>query len=422
MSVPSIHAATRHVVGTWLPGLLLLIYPALFFAIRGAGSAILMIAALMSLVVLWWRGRAGERVLDRVGLIYLIAMAAPVAVVAGSELRHGRIEVSTFDAPLRFLVAAPVFLALRGRADAMRPWLAWSYPLGACAALVLIITVPEVAGNEYWLNRIHFGNVALAVGLLSLLAIDWPRPDSKIVRSLKILGAVAGIGASLMSGTRGGWITLPVLGALFLLRWPRPSWPKKVALAGTCAVLLVLPYFVSPAVKARVDAASSDLVAFAQGDADTSLGVRIQHWRVAAYLVREDPLFGAGANGYREALPQLEQAGVISPLAAGFAELHSQPLAYAADYGLLGLAGLLLAQLAPVALVWGRTRSHEPCTHRAAWLLVTWSVSFLVFGLSQEIFSLKSTASFFACVTAVLAAVALKHPVDDTDARSGAAR
>ncbi|QJX01503.1 O-antigen ligase family protein [Alcanivorax sp. IO_7] len=107
----------------------------------------------------------------------------------------------------------------------------------------------------------------------------------------------------MFSGTRGGWVVFPLL--LAVLAWAfgeglprRRLWP----LAGVLAALLIggalLP---QTGVRDRVDEAVDNLRDYAQGDAASSLGARLDMWRAGARLFVARPWLGWGEGGWKPA-------------------------------------------------------------------------------------------------------------------------
>lgn len=128
--------------------------------------------------------------------------------------------------------------------------------LGACVVALydrLVLAQPR-AGIE--INAIPFGNLALLLGFLSLMAVLWwscrgPRGGrSRWLLSLALLGALSGFLASLLSGTRGGWVAVPCLAGLFAFSWwrmPSPGvrrlvpWKGLVTGIGLLLVVVMIP-------------------------------------------------------------------------------------------------------------------------------------------------------------------------------------
>jgi O-antigen ligase len=386
---------------------LILIGPALYFSIRGGFGVIVVLSVLVSTLLLAVAPRA-DVANRRASAWFTLAMGAPLLAVALAQAWHASFVPRDLDGPLRFLLVTPVFLALLRVRHDPRQWIGLALAMAPMVALGIILLEPSVAANTYWLNRIHFGNAALAIGFLALLSIDWNGCDRNWVRAAKLAGFAAGAATSVTSQTRGGWLALLLVLAVMILFWNRASWKRRFTLAATTASACAALFILSPTVQHRIELVSSDLAAYANGNPDTSIGVRLQHWRSAAMLIGEQPVFGAGPNGFRSALPRFAEGGLITPHAASFTELHSQPLAYAADYGLVALAALLAVHLVPILLVHRWTRAAERQRRVDAWMVIAWSLIFLGFGATQEIFSLKSTTSLFSFVIAALVSTALR--------------
>lgn len=58
--------------------------------------------------------------------------------------------------------------------------------------------------------------MALLLGFLSLFSVNWIRMDHPIVKLLKIIGLIAGLSISVLSGARGGWVAIPVFVFVFI--------------------------------------------------------------------------------------------------------------------------------------------------------------------------------------------------------------
>jgi O-antigen ligase len=214
---------------------------------------------------------------------------------------------------------------------------------------------------------------------------------------------------SIQSGERGGWIAVPPLLLLWAVSYSRERFWHKVANAAlfvSCAA--VASYFLVGLIHSRVDLILSDLNSFSQGIKDTSLGIRIQQWRVALLLFLENPVFGVGPEGFLQAMPRFTEQGLLSTEAArmGNAEIHSEIFAKGAETGMFGLLSLFFIYIVPTLIFWKAARSAESCARRACLMGICLIAAFFIFGLTVEIFNLKMTASFFGLTLAVLMAIA----------------
>ena len=209
---------------------------------------------------------------------------------------------------------------------------------------------------------IQSGDISLSLGLLSLCAMAWAYHSSKRGEALFYLAASGmGLLASLLSGTRGGWILLP----LILLAWYRLFSPWlsqriKISLLGSVIALALLCALPQLGVTQRLHEAKQDMTLYLSGgDQNTSLGFRLQFWRSAWHSFTDKPLLGWGPQGVRHSQEQQYQAGELSQAAFDFkSHAHNQYLDQMAKYGLLGLGCLLALFLVPLKLAKRLLNSH----------------------------------------------------------------
>jgi O-antigen ligase len=413
----------RTVPGDWLTALLLLAYPAFALLVHGGASAMTIGVAVLAAAVLLWRPAGapyGYARPEGLALALCIALVAPVAAVALSTLSHGHPVFRTWDSPSRFLLAIPIFLALRHAPQRVFAWADLSFTLGAFAALAIAEVMPRDWGDgrvgSEFLNPIHFGDFSLALGVLSAAALNWWRKDSVPVRVLKVAGLFAGLAASLVSGARGGWIAIPVVAVLIL--WERgrgKSMHWKVLMPVAIVALLALVYGTSGTVRERIEMVSSDLTQYTHGNRDTSVGIRLQLYDVACELIGRNPVLGLGGDGFRDEMHAMARQGALTPIAAQFGEgeTHNQLLAYLVNYGIVGGIALLAIYVVPAVFFASRLKSASATARRTALMGLSFVVMFFVFGLTVETFDLKSQVSAYATLLAMLAAM-----VDRADLQS----
>ncbi|TDQ92416.1 O-antigen ligase family protein [Paraburkholderia silvatlantica] len=412
----------------WLTAAFLLAFPSIAMLVQGASSAVSIGAGVISLAALCSRPAGapyGYAPLERRALALCIALCGPVAAVALSTLSHGHPMLRTWDSPSRFLLAIPIFLALRRAPPRIFVWADLSFTLGALSSLVLALFMPRNWGDgrigSAFLNPIHFGDLALALGILSAIALNWWRRDSVLWRALKIAGLFGGLAASLLSGARGGWAAIPLVALLVVWELGRSKplhW--KVLMPVVVALLLGLVYGLSGTVRDRVNSVSSDLTQYTQGHRDTSVGIRLQLYEAAATLIAEHPVLGLGGDGFRDKMASMAKQGALTPTAAAFGEgeVHNQLLAYMANYGIVGGLALLGIYIVPAVFFAARLKSASRTTRRTALMGLSFVLMFFVFGLTVETFDLKSTVSFYATMLAVLAAITERTDVK-TDSFEG---
>ncbi|SUA91869.1 O-antigen ligase family protein [Pandoraea pulmonicola] len=411
-----VRCASRHLLAK-IFGILILLFPAAALVVpRGGNTVMFLIVALGAAVPLADRkqGEIRAHIKADVGVrVFVVSLALPFFGVLLTEALHGKIISNTLDSPVRFLLAVIVFFGLQRLVDAVPKWADLTFAAGAisAAAMALYSTADLLAprAGSTFLNPIHFGDIALLLGILSVVSIHWLSHDKPWIVALKIIGGVAGCYASVASQSRGGWIALPCLLVVWLL-WPRH--PVSVARRVTItivAVVLLASTFASQTVRERFASVQTDLTSLSAGQPDTSTGIRLELWKAAGQLIAEHPVLGLGAHGYRLAMPTMAKEGVLTPTAAeyGMGEVHNQVLAYFVDYGLLGLLAILGVYIGPACFFIRAARlSHSPRAHRAALMGLMTAVAFAVFGLTVETFNLKVTVAFYATMLSLFAAFA----------------
>ncbi|WP_395066811.1 O-antigen ligase family protein [Paraburkholderia silvatlantica] len=416
MSTPTTDSSPSVSPRSLLPAIFLLTYPALTLILRGGASAVSIAAAAISLALLLspksW-GVLAPISWDSVNTRFSIAMASPLVAVLVSEIWHARIVSNTLDSPSRFLAAVPLFLVLRQTLGRTLAWSDLSFALGALASLAILLIAPQSSGidriSSRILNPIHYGDIALVLGTLSILSLNWWRKDSLPIRILKIAGLIAGVATSVLTGSRGGWIAVPVLTMLVLaVRGQDKSRHWKMLLPIGVGAIMVCVFFSSSSVRDRIDDLSSDLAHYKQGQKDTSLGIRIQLYKASINIVKRHPVFGLGAHGFHDNMQSFADKGVLTPMAAqlGKGETHNEFFAYLTDYGVIGGMALLSIYVVPCAIFWKRLNAPSAPASRAALMGLTFVVAFWIFGLTVETFDLKMTVSFYSTLIAILAALA----------------
>lgn len=258
-----------------------------------------------------------------------------------------------------------------------------------CLALWQNLTGATRSGGFDPLDSILYGNFSLLTGLLCLAGLGWA--SRRMQRSLWVIGlsagALGGLVASALSGTRGGWVALPLAFLVFYrgyltgisVRW-------RIAVLATVLVLVSGLYAVpQTGVQARVDQAVTGIKSYLAGsEKRTSVSARLEMLRGAGHLVAERPWLGWGNKGYQPAMRALGEAGVIGPWLGRFWHAHNDVMDAWAKRGFPGLFALLALYLMPLWLFFRGLHDADPSRRALAVAGVILPVAFIDFGLTYS--------------------------------------
>lgn len=356
--------------------------------------------------------------------LVVLVLFAPVLSIALSSLLRGSHVLANYDSPSRFLVAVAVFLfAIRQRAN-MALYLQYVAPLALVLTLLhqIFFFQPKLWGADrmstYFADPLVFGYTALTLGLMSLMSIHVLGKDPRFVLVLKLAGVAIGFYLSIMSGSRTGWLAVPVVMAVWVYQQKFSSGKVFRVLAfGLAVASMVGFYAMSVTVQQRLslgfhEALNYSWVGLAP---ETSVGFRITFLRIAFDMFASSPFAGHGDNGYDlTALPQhiYTYASPESLRMAFNAGFHNEMVSNAVRFGIGGLLAAAMLFFVPFALFVRQSRSESAVQRANALLGLVLTICFFISSLSTEVFDLKYMASFYAVMVAMLCGSATVAPVN----------
>ncbi len=311
--------------------------------------------------------------------------------------------LNQFDRPSRLLMASAIFLLLRLYPPRFLPLMS-GIGLGAVLAGSIAIYQRFVLGIERALGThthpIQGGDISMSLGLISLCALFWAyRRKRRGWMLFFCLATIMGVTGSLLSGSRGGWILLPLI--LGIWCWLHRHWFSRKAKIGAAlfaGLLMVLVLLPQTDVIHRLEQGKQDLAQYFEGgNRDTSLGMRLQLWHSAWLSFQEKPLFGWGNNGVRASQRQQVERGDIAQSVYDFnSHAHNQYLDEMAKRGLLGLVSLLALFLVPLRLFKIQlTPSASPEQYALSIAGLVFVMATMDYCLSQAFFGHNSGISFY---------------------------
>ena len=382
------------------------------------GTALLMVGSVLA-VRTWWR-RPIEPAEARWLVLAIVLMA--LVWLHGSDWSKG---ASVLNKPLRYLLTLPcLFYVLRFPPQPR--WLLAGIAVGAsCGGLRALYDVLVLGLERPWIeaqqssNAIQLGNLSGLFGLMCWLQlmVYWPRWRWPL-RVAVGLSCVLGLTGSLLSQTRGGWLALAI--SLLVLA---TLLARTVSLERTLKGALVLTLVLAPLgwqmrgkIETRLQWAYDEAVSYQDaGRASTSVGQRLDHWKLAWHMALDKPLLGWGDAGYATEKARRVARGEAHAAILEFGHTHNELLDQFVKRGLLGVGGLLVLYAVPLALFWPRRRrpdgappdEDETCLRLIG---VSIPISFMGFGLTQVFFAHYNGVVIYLVMVVLVLGTLVRHP------------
>ena len=349
---------------------------------------------LLLLSLVFFRYRSVVRVLGRDDWRFVLPFLSYVIVAIGLIVWHGD-DVSSFDRPSRFLGAVLILtLLLRVRLSPLVVFAGGAIgglAVGLYSAYeVLIGDVGRVTSFD---NAIYFGNGALVLALVTFCGLTCSLHGKHWSLSWIVLLVTGFSGAMLggiLSGTRGGWLAVPLIFLLAVWTYRRYVFKHPRALVASTSVMLLLgvAFFSLNIVENRIGQAVEQTESyFEDGHVYSSVGLRLEMWRAGWMLFVENPVAGVGEDRFDSALNSLVDEGRVNQAILTFRHLHNQFVDHAAKGGVLAVLALLAVFLGPMKLFAPYMRSDVPVVAASALMGMGFTLAFMVFCLTQGMFS-----------------------------------
>lgn len=386
------------------------ILPAFMLSVSGAAFlsySLLLVAGLWAMLASPGALASRLRAMWRDHRWLILTMAAlPTAMLISSLLNPAAPRNVPFAYGRLWLLGFVLFGLLQLRPEQLQR-VQWGCVAGALASCVwaymeLRVTRPDSIGA--YANTIPFGNLSLLLGLFSLISIGWAHNDSRVRVALRILGGAAGLYASYMSQSRGGWVAIPVLLLIAVATLRHVSWKKRLTALLVFFALLAAVCVSSSIVRARFDQAVSDIHAYEAGQLNTSVGIRFQLWKAATLMLTRHPLVGVGRGKFHDTLQVMHAEGVITQEATAFEHAHNEFLYNGASLGVLGIAALLALYLMPAAYFLRAALCDDRILRTTGAMGLTLCVGFMLFGLTEVMLIIAQTVVFYSVMVAVFTA------------------
>jgi O-antigen ligase len=353
---------------------------------------------------------------------FVILFALPVIAIFLGQSGRQDYAGRDYDSPTRFLLSIPILLVLFQKRFDMLKSLVYAIP-GAIFITCIVVTLnpDSVWGRQnnpalyrastYFVDPLTFGSLNLTLGLCCLLSIDLYERDGWGVRLYKGTGFIVGVYLSVVSGSRTGWLALPLVLFLWVnLRMTRYRVPALIS------VLLLAggSYYLSTTLQQRLDLAEQEILSYHWNELNpqTSVGDRLSFLRMAGFLFAQNPWSGFGDHGFAGFInhPELNRYALKKTqefaLRSGFHNEIATNMVRSGVWGLLSSSALFVL---PAVFVVRSLYAVSPQIKRIALLALGYLVCTFISGMTTEVFNLKFTASFHALMFTCFISSLLVH-------------
>ena len=382
----------------------LFLLPALSLVLPSGYSyapALLIIVSLVNIRLWWGKVSLPKEVWWMYGSFALLALSWLVDGWLSGE------RGSALEKPLKILLTLPCLFYLAKRPPQAR-WLWHGAIVGAigAAGISLYQITTQITSQPHGWPRAHgfthpiqFGDLAILLGILSLSGLNATLSRTRFWRPLFFIGLLSGILASLLSSTRGGWLTLALIGLIVATHLlSKRKWKLLIpTLSLTIAIATISFHIPQLRLQERIAQIQSEITAFhTYGNSATSIGARLQMWEFAWNLYLQKPLLGWSQRGYQYQKEQMIAQQKLDPFIAELNHPHNEFLDTASKRGALGLLPLLLSYISPILLFYRtfkQTQNIEVKALSLAGMLIP--VSYFGFGLTEAFLPHTSSITIY---------------------------
>jgi O-antigen ligase len=369
------------------------------------------IILLTSIIVLLIHFPVSLRLSNKEKVLIVAMLCLPLIILSDVMFRGFRWRY--FDYYARFIIVFPIYFALRQATVSIKPFVI-GILIGAVGVGLLAIYQQYYIGAENvhgFVIKISFGNISLLLGMMSLASLFLIKQyQYKKVFFISCLFAFfMGLIASALSGSRGGWVALPLLIALFMAFFPTRKLNKLVSILLLLG-LMVATYHTNTNVTVRVNSVFQEMNSYFLTDIRdntealqvSSIGLRLEVWRAAWLIFKEHPIIGVGSGEFNAALQEKVATGEVANIFI-FDHAHSEPLHLLTILGLIGFIGygILYAGLLYYFYCSLLESNNERQYLSFLGLLVVGGS--LIFGLTNYSFGHQVNVVFLAVMTVCLA-------------------
>ena len=383
----------------YLTNILLFLGPALTLVMR-SGYIVLGLSFLLLTLFLLKDQSNRQWLLSPSAKLMCIGLWSYAVIAIVMNIYHGQIstQIETFLPmllyPLLFLVVPK--LPLRAN------YLWTGAAVGAIGAGLIAIYQTKILGvtraNGFYYNPIPFGDLSLVLSAASFIGLlRFPLPHRTwLIKPWLAVGGCFGLTASLLSGTKGGWLTLVTV--VLVSAWILSSawqWWRRMATLAISIALIAGAVHLAPraAVMGRIESGlAGGITWFQTGQVvDGSVSIRLALFAEGLSMFQEHPLLGWDWKLVSDEQERRNQAkGVPQAYSRVYGAFENEYIDKMVAFGIVGLISDFLIFAFPLLAFWRHRQDKDAQISSFAFLGMMLPIMFMEFGLSVSVLSLNA--------------------------------
>lgn len=380
---------------------LALTYPLFLAWSRGPilGVGVLLLGGLLSLTTLQNTHFLRQQ---RILIILLISCTSLWSII---NFLHNE-PTSSYDLISRYALTVPILILFMYNRPTLK-WFFTSCASGACVALLVACWQLDSTSYERaqgFTGVIQFGDLSLMMGIFSLTGWLYKKPEcGSCQRWIYLLAGLAGLYASFLSGSRGGWIAIPFIALVVGVSYSNKLNTKRVVLsiAALSAISVVL-IINSNSIHDRVNRAAWELNEYKNGNPDTSIGNRLALWLEASTIIKEHLSIGLPTKDFKNKREVIADNNPKLKNAMSLPNTHNSFLEILVTYGVIGLLPFLILITYTLSGFLKYLRSENIELRLSALCGANLVIGYIIFSQSQVMFQRNNTLIFFLISLAYL--------------------
>lgn len=393
----------------------ILLFPIFFIAIPKITTALATLLFLICIIDLF-ATKFHINFDEDVKIIVAAFFSYPLAIVISQILRW-QFELIDFQQQGRILLLLPLFFYIYNYKFNLSKLVVYIVPMtcfaGAISSLFLF------NGASQWgprntvahIDPLNFGYLMLFLAFASLsIGLQWA--FTAWHKALCFCAFACGIYMSIRSGSRTGWVAIPIV--VFWFLWSTHRLKIKTIMIASFSLVLagVVFYYFSEIAHHRVDETIKDFKNYSwlgnPAANDSSVGVRLSMIRMAWHCFAEAPWSGYGVRNIydvlnHDAIQLFATESVIQFSSSGF--MHNEFLTQLVKHGVFGGAAYLFI-LSSIFYIYKKLKTHNIKSSLAD-VFIIYIIFAMIASLSTEILVVKPMILFFGFMLACYAGESL---------------